>query len=96
MGTNAYVLVRTQAPTPSQPIATATTLPTPITTAATITTTIIAIRTTMASIHAGENAKMAETQETTIRTTRETRFNNSITHGASHATKLSVAIQDTN
>jgi hypothetical protein len=40
--------------------------------------------------------EMAETQETTIRITRETRFNNSITHGASHATKPSAAIQDTN
>jgi hypothetical protein len=77
---------------PSQPVATETTLPTPITTAATITTTIIIITTTtMATTRVEEAAKMAETQETTIRKTSETRINKSNTHGASHATKPSAA-----
>jgi hypothetical protein len=82
---------------PSQQIITKTTLPIPITTAVIITTTIIIITiTTMATTHVEEAAKMAETQETTIRKTSETRINKSNTHGASHATKPSAATQDTN
>jgi hypothetical protein len=39
---------------------------------------------------------MEETQETTIHKTRETGLNNPITHGASHATRLSAVTQETN